>query len=327
MNIKKKIQIENKKKILFTAGPASLSEENILDLKPCFGRGDQEYAKIEKYVLSKISKISGLKNIARVQGSGSLGIEMMILNFLFGKILIIDTGYYSDRIQMICNYAKLNFNIIKKIQIIHWKDLDNVVGKFDWIIACSTETSCGLKIPIKDLHKLKRKTKSKLMLDATASIGLEKDHELADVLSFSSCKGLFGLTGACFICFNVNIYNDVKSFYLNLSNHIEKKMTGPYHTIYSLYNVLKNYNDFRYTVLVNKKKFLNKMQNYLSLPKKNQPMLCTHVTKKIFVKKRNIILYQPRNNLKGSVVCHLGEAHLKRLSKGKIIDELKILDV
>ena len=54
------------------------------------------------------------------------------------------------------------------------------------------------------------------MLDATASIGLEKDHELADVLSFSSCKGLFGLTGACFICFNVNIFNDVKSFYLNL---------------------------------------------------------------------------------------------------------------
>ena len=69
------------------------------------------------------------------------------------------------------------------------------------------------------------------------------------------------------------------------------------------------------------------MQNYLSLPKKNQPMLCTHVTKKIFVKKKNIILYQPRNNLKGSVVCHLGEAHLKRLSKGKIIDELKISDV
>ena len=251
----------------------------------------------------------------------------MILNFLYGKILIVDTGYYSDRIQMICNYAKSNFNIIKKIKIIHWKDLNNVVEKFDWVIACSTETSCGLKIPIKDLYKLKRKTKSRLMLDATASIGLEKDHELADVLSFSSCKGLFGLTGACFICFNVNISNDVESFYLNLSNHIEKKMTGPYHTIYSLYSVLKKYDDFRFTVLTNKKKFLTKMQNYLSLPIENQPLLCTHVTKKIFVDKKNIILYQPRNNLKGSVVCHLGEAHLKRLSRGKIIDELKIKDV
>lgn len=324
MNIKKKIKIENKEKILFTAGPASLSVENILDLKPCFGRGDLEYAKVEKYVLSKISKISGLKNIARIQGSGSLGIEIMILNFLYGKILIVDTGYYSDRIQMICNYAKANFNIIKKIKIIHWKDLSNVEEKFDWVVACSTETSCGLKIPIKNLYKLKRKTKSRLMLDATASIGLEKDHELADVLSFSSCKGLFGLTGACFVCFNVNISNDVGSFYLNLSNHVEKKMTGPYHTIYSLYSVLKKYEDFRFTVLTNKKKFLIKMKNYLSLPIENQPLLCTHVTKKIFVDKKNIILYQPRNNLKGSVVCHLGEAHLKRLSRGKIIDDLKI---
>ena len=289
-----------------------------------FGRGDKEYAKIEKFVLSNISKISGLKNIARIQGSGSLGIEIMVLNFLYGKILIVDTGYYSDRIRMICNYAKLNFNIIKKIKIVNWKNLNEITEKFDWIIACSTETSCGLKVPIKDLYKLKKKTKSKLMLDATASIGLEKDHELADVLSFSSCKGLFGLTGACFICYNVNIYNDVRSFYLKLSNHVEKKMTGPYHTIYSLYSILKNYVDFRFTVLTNKKKFLKKMKDYLSLPEENQPLLCTHVTKKIFTKNKNIILYQPRNNLKGSVVCHLGEAHLKRLSKGKIIDELKI---
>ena len=30
--------------------------------------------------------------------------------------------------------------------------------------------------------------------DATASIGLEENHDLADLLAFSSCKGLFGLT-------------------------------------------------------------------------------------------------------------------------------------
>ena len=34
------------------------------------------------------------------------------------------------------------------------------------------------------------------MLDATASIGLEDEHELADLIAYSSCKGLFGLTGA-----------------------------------------------------------------------------------------------------------------------------------
>ena len=34
------------------------------------------------------------------------------------------------------------------------------------------------------------------MLDATASIGLESGHEQAEILAYSSCKGLFGLTGA-----------------------------------------------------------------------------------------------------------------------------------
>ena len=33
------------------------------------------------------------------------------------------------------------------------------------------------------------------MLDATASIGLEKYHNLSDVIFFSSCKGLLGPTG------------------------------------------------------------------------------------------------------------------------------------
>jgi galactokinase len=37
-----------------------------------------------------------------------------------------------------------------------------------------------------------------LYVDATGSIGLEDNHQLADVMAFSSCKGLFGLTGAGF---------------------------------------------------------------------------------------------------------------------------------
>ena len=56
------------------------------------------------------------------------------------------------------------------------------------------ETSCGLKLSIDDLKKLSKKTNSKLAIDATASFGLEKNHKVADVISFSSCKGLLGLT-------------------------------------------------------------------------------------------------------------------------------------
>ena len=101
-------------------------------------------------------------------------------------------------------------------------------------------------------------------------------------------------------------------------------MTGPYHTIYSLYDVLKQHSDFSYSVKINKKIFLKKMENQLSLPKKNQPNLCTHVIKKISKKNNKVILYEPRNNIGGSVVCHIGEVHLKKEAKGKILDYLNL---
>ena len=38
----------------------------------------------------------------------------------------------------------------------------------------------GFKIPIKELYDLKKKCNSKLFLDATASTGLENNHNLGD---------------------------------------------------------------------------------------------------------------------------------------------------
>ena len=60
----------------------------------------------------------------------------------------------------------------------------------------------------------------KLFVDATGSIGLEEDHHLADLMAFSSCKGLFGITGASFIAHKSNLLpNDNSYFYFNLETH------------------------------------------------------------------------------------------------------------
>ena len=105
------------------------------------------------------------------------------------------------------------------------------------------------------LKKLANRTRAKLALDATASIGLEKKHQLADAVTFSSCKGLFGLTGGAFIAYKQKPKNKINSFYLNYKNHYNKKMTGPYHILQSLDVVLKNYNKLRKSVVVNKVSF------------------------------------------------------------------------
>ena len=319
------VNFQNSFKKLFTPGPGSLTVENLTSIQPCFGRGDLVYENLENKVLKQLKLMSGHKKIIRMQGSASLALEILVNNFFFGKILIISTGYYTDRLKLICNQFKKNFKYVKNIKTIDWKKINQISEKFDWIFACPTETSMGLKIPILELFKLKKNCNAKLALDATGSIGLEDGHHYADVIAYSSCKGLFGLTGASFIAYNLNPNNFVNSFYLNLNNHLEKKMTGPYYAITSLADVLPNHADFKYSVIVNKTKFMEKMKNLLTKNIINEPLLCTHAKVKFSAKNKKIILYKVRTNIKGSIVCHLGELHLKRKAVGKIIDCLKII--
>ena len=197
--IKNIVDHKNFKKKLFTPGPASLLYENITSIEPCFGRGDDQYQKIENNVMNRLKKLTGHKNIARMQGSASFALEVMINNFIYGKVLIIKTGIYSDRLFSMSLASKSNFKKIKKIDYIDYKKINEIFKNYDWVMGCPVETSIGLKIPISNLDKLKKRCKAKLALDATASIGLEKDHNFSDVLAYSSCKGLFGLTGAAFV--------------------------------------------------------------------------------------------------------------------------------
>ena len=153
-----------------------------------------------------------------------MALEIVAANFLRGSVLVISSGYYSDRLVYLANAASKNFGEINNVDVMTHEEARLTTIKFDWIWACSTETSVGVKTPINELKMLAKSVEASLALDATASFGLEEGHELADVISYSSCKGLFGLTGACFIAFNNKPQIDVPSFYLSLENHINKKM-------------------------------------------------------------------------------------------------------
>jgi len=318
------VAAQNDRKILFTAGPPSLLPENLTGLRPCFGRGDDDYTNIEEKVLGALKTMTGHQNIVRMQGSASLALEIMALNFLYGRVLIVSTGYYSDRLKWLADSAVRLTGKVKEVVSVPWDNIESRTGCFDWIFACYTETSRGLKLSIETLSDLAKQTGALLMLDATASIGLEPGHELADVIGYSSCKGLFGLTGASFIAFNEPPSVEVDSFYLRLDTHINKLMTGPYHAICSLVDVLPNHDDFRAAVVENKNVFLRRIKKHLTLPDTNQPLLCTHVDCEIKSSNPHAILYKPRSNVGGSVVCHLGEVHLGRYARGGILDMLGI---
>ena len=105
---------------------------------------------------------------SRHKGSGSLAIEIMCLNFLPGNVTIINTGYYSDRLNLFVNNEKKK---IKSLEYIHWKNIKNIKkNELDFFLPNRNQQS--FNIPIREVWEISKKIKSRLMLDATASIGL-----------------------------------------------------------------------------------------------------------------------------------------------------------
>lgn len=291
----------NNQKLMLTPGPAVVLNENLQHIKPLFGRGDDEYTKISESVNNWIKEISGQDEVVAMQGSATLALELAAHSFVSGKVLLISTGYYSDRL----------LKLLPKncsVTVCKYEDVSTIRGKYDWILCAYTETSTAFKIDLQSIKNKANESSAKLYVDATGSIGLEENHQLADVMAFSSCKGLFGLTGAAFVAYKSNLNpKNLDTFYFNLDTQINKMTTGPYHAIASLYGLMHKHSIFRQRVVNSKNIILKKYPDIVR--KDNQPLLCTYLEGEVIKNDDDIVLYSPRSGLSGSIICHFGEIH------------------
>ncbi len=302
----------NNQKLMLTPGPAAVLHENIVNLKPLFGRGDSEYTKMAETVVEWIGRLSGQDEVVFAQGSATFGLELAAHSFVSGRVLLISTGYYSERLEKLLP-SDCDVTICK------YEELNDIDDEFDWVLCAYTETSVAFKVDLQMVRKKTNDCGAKLFVDATGSIGLEDHHEIADLMAFSSCKGLFGLTGACFIAHKNDLSpNNLNQFYFNLNTHKNKMVTGPYHAIASLYGVIENHPLFRQRVLNSKNYILDKYKNIVR--ESNQPLLCTYLEGKVMAVDDNVVLYTPRSELSGSVICHFGDIHHDEISIDKRID-------
>lgn len=324
------VEKRNRLKPMFTPGPSNLSAQSILDIKPVFGRDDEEYLLIEAEVLENIRKLTGHDQIVRMQGSATTAIDIATSNFVLGNILIVDSGYYSNRLIDIYQ-RKLELLSGTTISVIKYKEISFELlnsRTFDWVVTTYTETADAFIADIHLLKELSKKKSSRLFLDATASINLEESHNLADACAFSSCKGLMGLTGAGFITLNDDCLNNKFKGNLPLSldidTYINKKTTGPYHSICSLYTISKDFEKIRGNIQKSKAFFLDKYNDRIIRPNEEQPVLSTilRVDKISFDKG---IPYSPRTAERGTaVICHLGDGFVSEKNIGDIYSDFEI---
>jgi Serine-pyruvate aminotransferase/archaeal aspartate aminotransferase len=135
----KAITDQSNHKLMLTPGPAVLLHENIQHLKPVFGRGDQEYLSIAESVSDWIRSLSGQDELIMAQGSARFALELAAHSFVFGKVLIVSTGYYSDRL----------IKLLPKgcqVTMCDYEDMETESGNFDWVMCAYTETSTAFKI-------------------------------------------------------------------------------------------------------------------------------------------------------------------------------------
>ncbi len=300
-NAQRSITQKNNHKLMLTPGPAVVLYENLQYLKPLFGRGDDEYTSMSESVINWIKRLSGQDEVVAMQGSATLALELAAHSFVSGKVLLVSTGYYSDRLEkLLPNDCELT--------ICEYEELDSIKGDFDWVLCAYTETSTAFKVDLQIIKTKADECEAKLYVDATGSIGLEGSHELADVMAFSSCKGLFGLTGACFVAHKGNLIPQLsEQFYFSLDTQTNQMVTGPYHAIASLYGVMKCHDILKERVVNSKKRVLEKWHKLVR--NDNQPLLCTYLEGQVIPNDGNIVLYSPRSELTGSIICHLGEIY------------------
>ena len=305
------VDIANRK-LMLTPGPAAILHENIVGLKPVFGRGDAAYGHVHETVLSWVKKLSGQENVICAQGSATFALELAAQTFVSGKILLVSTGYYSDRLKMLMDGCGT-------VECVSWDKLGEFRGHYDWVVCVYTETSRAFKLDLPAVRAKAEELGARLFIDATASIGLEPDHELADLMAFSSCKGLGGLIGACFIAHRSGLEErETNSFIFNVNTYRNKMVTGPYHAISSLYEIIPIHERLVERIKNSKRIFMDAFKPFVP-SNLHQPLLCTYVKGTVCPLDEDIVLYTPRSSLPGSIVCHLGEVHQEEVHIAKRI--------
>ena len=198
-----------------------------------------------------------------ISGTGSAAMEACFVNLIDSndKVLIIQNGYFSVRMEDMCTRLGANIDVLK----FDWgkpADVNAVEEKiknnsYDIVAVVHAETSTGVRNDIKSISTL-IKDETLLLVDAVTSLGtieLEVDEWGIDAIYSCSQKGLSCPPGASPISFSDKSINKMKkrdhlipNWYLDMleiikywdGNQRAYHHTAPINMMYALYQGLLN---------------------------------------------------------------------------------------
>lgn len=344
------------KKLLFTPGPVMMSKKikNIGKKQPNYFRND-DFSKILLECQDMLLSIANAPKNSKViflGGSGTLGLEATVLNFLnkAKKAVILNGGDFGERFAQICRKNNQNFQEIKlkKNEKLNFEKIDQ---KTDIFFTNAHETTIGRLYDMYKIGKFCKKNSMLFVVDAISAfigdtINMKKQH--IDALVISSNKGLALPPGLVMVILSPKaICNlvETKSLYCDFALYLEDMKRGqtpftpPILIVYQLKERLKQIQKVgieKYNKKVEKlaKYFRENIKNLplkfysFNMPNSMTALVLTNGEKahefiSKFEKKYNIVLTPSGGKLKDKLirVAHIGE--LKRRDFERLIFCLK----
>lgn len=334
------------KKLIFTPGPVMMSKKikKIGQKQPNYFRNN-EFSQILldcQDMLLNIANAPKNSKVIFLGGSGTLGLEASVLNFLDmqKKATVLNGGDFGARFAEICNKNNLHFDEIK-LQKNEPLNFSKINTNIDIFFTNAHETTIGRLYDIEKIGKFCTQNDILLIVDAiSAFIGdkIDMKSQNIDVLIISSNKGLALPPGLVMIILSPKAINNLvktKSLYCDFALYLENikrgqtPFTPPILIIYQLQARLKQIQKMQIRKC-NKK--VEKLANYFRANIKNLPfefystdmansmsaLVLTNGEKAYkfiekFEKKYNIVLTPSGGGLKDTLVrvAHIGELRKK----------------
>lgn len=220
-------------------GPVSLHPDVELSQSlPMINHRGPEFRELMKSTISKLKEIFGCDcDIALLTASGSGAVEAMVSSFVSRneKMLIVQTGTFSDRMATIAKYLGIDVELIepKEGEGITAEELDSALKKTGASVVgiVANETSTGVvHRNLEELAKVVHERDGLILVDSVSHLGA---HELSmdvmdlDAVASASQKALMSPPGLSFVAYRERALEKMK--------RVEKK---------SLYWDLEQYKKF-----------------------------------------------------------------------------------
>jgi len=198
---------ESKEFIYFTPGPLSTTNTVKELAKNDYSSRDPKMQQIIKEIREQILNVYPFdkKNYSTIlfPGAGTFALESIISSYPFiGNVLLLNNGYYSDRILKILTKYNINTISVDSIEkMIYLLKMDNNYFSNVFMVHC--ETSTGI---INNIEKIQNIIGNRgLIIDAMSSFGgINIKPENITFLISSSGKCIQGLSGISFIIGKIN---------------------------------------------------------------------------------------------------------------------------